>query len=133
MQIRKGMSEEDGQQYYALVNLVDTEITRMASDYSENELDLFRKAKNGECTRRTHCIKEIEHYIQTMYQDLVKLCNICNTDSLSCQQMCENPLWDKKHMPCVARYFQGHTEPHCPACNEFWPPEIPGKLTVLLL
>lgn len=86
MQIRKGMSEEDGQQYYALVsgglllcvcffsvnpcivasddfpayilyitlltcmpndfslqvNLADTEITR--SDYSDNELELFRKA-----------------------------------------------------------------------------------------
>ncbi|MGH0128116.1 UNVERIFIED_CONTAM: hypothetical protein FKN15_033216 [Acipenser sinensis] len=42
MQIRKGMSEEDGQQYYSLVNLADTEIIR--SHYSDNELELFRKA-----------------------------------------------------------------------------------------
>ncbi|MGH0144846.1 UNVERIFIED_CONTAM: hypothetical protein FKN15_035199 [Acipenser sinensis] len=127
MQIRKGMSEEDGQQYYALVNLADTEITRMASDYSDNELELFRKAmdlivesengmacstdilnladklqskkmkkkevegvlqrlvvdkwlceKNGEYTLSTRCIMEMEQYIRNMYQDLVKLCNICH-------------------------------------------------------
>ncbi|XP_035755840.1 non-structural maintenance of chromosomes element 1 homolog isoform X1 [Egretta garzetta] len=43
MQIRKGMSEGDGRAHYALVNLAETEITKMASDYTENELELFRK------------------------------------------------------------------------------------------
>ncbi|KAM4631589.1 non-structural maintenance of chromosomes element 1 homolog isoform 1-T3 [Discoglossus pictus] len=43
MQIRKGTSEEDGHRYYTLVNLAQTEITKMASDYAENELELFRK------------------------------------------------------------------------------------------
>ncbi|XP_008315729.1 non-structural maintenance of chromosomes element 1 homolog isoform X1 [Cynoglossus semilaevis] len=43
MQIRKGMSEESGQQHYALVNMAETEVTRMSSDYTENELELFRK------------------------------------------------------------------------------------------
>ncbi|XP_067859152.1 non-structural maintenance of chromosomes element 1 homolog isoform X2 [Heptranchias perlo] len=43
MEIRKGMSEDDGRQYYALVNLAETEITRMASDYTETELELFKK------------------------------------------------------------------------------------------
>ncbi|KFP71076.1 Non-structural maintenance of chromosomes element 1, partial [Acanthisitta chloris] len=43
MQIRKGMSEEDGRAHYAVVNLAETEVTRMASDYSETELELFRK------------------------------------------------------------------------------------------
>ncbi|XP_010220358.1 PREDICTED: non-structural maintenance of chromosomes element 1 homolog isoform X1 [Tinamus guttatus] len=43
MQIRKGMSEDDGRVRYALVNLAETEITKMASDYAENELELFRK------------------------------------------------------------------------------------------
>ncbi|XP_010019843.1 PREDICTED: LOW QUALITY PROTEIN: non-structural maintenance of chromosomes element 1 homolog [Nestor notabilis] len=43
MQIRKGMSEDDGRAHYALVNLAETEITKMASDYTENELELFRK------------------------------------------------------------------------------------------
>ncbi|XP_019368346.1 PREDICTED: non-structural maintenance of chromosomes element 1 homolog isoform X1 [Gavialis gangeticus] len=43
MQIRKGISEDDGRTYYALVNLAETEITKMASDYAENELELFRK------------------------------------------------------------------------------------------
>ncbi|KFP72730.1 Non-structural maintenance of chromosomes element 1, partial [Apaloderma vittatum] len=43
MQIRKGISEGDGRAHYALVNLAETEITKMASDYTENELELFRK------------------------------------------------------------------------------------------
>uniref|UniRef100_A0A670KIM6 Non-structural maintenance of chromosomes element 1 homolog n=1 Tax=Podarcis muralis TaxID=64176 RepID=A0A670KIM6_PODMU len=43
LEIRKGVSEENGRTYYALVNLAETEITLMASDYSENELELFKK------------------------------------------------------------------------------------------
>ncbi|XP_028913314.1 non-structural maintenance of chromosomes element 1 homolog isoform X1 [Ornithorhynchus anatinus] len=43
MEIRKGMSEEEGKPYYALVNLTETEITKMATDYAENELELFKK------------------------------------------------------------------------------------------
>ncbi|KAJ7305697.1 hypothetical protein JRQ81_010063 [Phrynocephalus forsythii] len=43
MEIRKGLSEESGRTFYALVNLAETEITKMASDYSENELELFKK------------------------------------------------------------------------------------------
>ncbi|XP_072124600.1 non-structural maintenance of chromosomes element 1 homolog isoform X1 [Mobula birostris] len=43
MEIRKGKSEDDGQQYYALINLAETEITRMAFDYTETELELFKK------------------------------------------------------------------------------------------
>ncbi|KAJ0050744.1 hypothetical protein NL108_005125, partial [Boleophthalmus pectinirostris] len=45
MQIRKGMSEDNGQQYYALVsvNMAQTDVTRMSSDYADNELELFRK------------------------------------------------------------------------------------------
>uniref|UniRef100_A0ABM5F0S7 Non-structural maintenance of chromosomes element 1 homolog n=1 Tax=Pogona vitticeps TaxID=103695 RepID=A0ABM5F0S7_9SAUR len=43
MEIRKGLAEDSGRTYYALVNLAETEITKMASDYSENELELFKK------------------------------------------------------------------------------------------
>ncbi|GCB67101.1 hypothetical protein scyTo_0012097 [Scyliorhinus torazame] len=43
MQIRKGMNEDNGQQHYALINLAETEITRMAFDYTETELELFKK------------------------------------------------------------------------------------------
>ncbi|KAF7653710.1 hypothetical protein LDENG_00079220 [Lucifuga dentata] len=43
MQIRKGMSEDNGQQFYALVNMTETEVTRMSSDYADNELELFKK------------------------------------------------------------------------------------------
>ncbi|XP_053847773.1 LOW QUALITY PROTEIN: non-structural maintenance of chromosomes element 1 homolog [Vidua macroura] len=43
MQIRKGISEDDGTAHYAVVNLAETEVTKMASDYTEIELELFRK------------------------------------------------------------------------------------------
>ncbi|XP_061455435.1 non-structural maintenance of chromosomes element 1 homolog [Rhineura floridana] len=43
MEIRKGLAEDSGRAYYALVNLAETEVTKMASDYSESELELFKK------------------------------------------------------------------------------------------
>ncbi|XP_053550400.1 non-structural maintenance of chromosomes element 1 homolog [Bombina bombina] len=173
MQIRKGMSEEDGQSYYALVNLAENEITRMASDYAENELELFRKTveliilsdngfasstsilnlsdqlqtkkirkkdteqllqsfvqekwlieRDGEYTLHTRCIMEMEHYLQSTYQDLVKVCNICHSIAIQ-SQMCDTcgiPM----HLPCVGRYFKGQKDPHCPRCNDVWHHDIPN-------
>ncbi|XP_063171300.1 non-structural maintenance of chromosomes element 1 homolog isoform X2 [Candoia aspera] len=43
MEIRKGTAEENRKTYFALVNLAETDITKMASDFSENELELFKK------------------------------------------------------------------------------------------
>ncbi|XP_072273849.1 non-structural maintenance of chromosomes element 1 homolog [Pyxicephalus adspersus] len=43
MQIRKGTDENDGKKYYTLVNLAENDVTKMALDYAENELELFRK------------------------------------------------------------------------------------------
>ncbi|XP_071377697.1 non-structural maintenance of chromosomes element 1 homolog isoform X2 [Centroberyx affinis] len=41
-------------------------------------------------------------------------------------QICENPTCGIQiHNPCVARYFKGRSEPRCPACDDFWPHEIP--------
>ncbi|KAM6939529.1 non-structural maintenance of chromosomes element 1 homolog [Xenentodon cancila] len=175
MQIRKGMSEDNGHQYYVLVNMAETEVTRMSSDYADNELELFRKTmdlivnsengkasstdilnstdsmttkklkksetehllcrlvndkwfceKRGEYTLSTRCIIEMEPYIRAMYQDQVKVCHICHNIAFQCQ-ICENPSCGIKiHNPCVARYFKGRTEPRCPACDDFWPHEIPG-------
>ncbi|CAK6953277.1 non-structural maintenance of chromosomes element 1 homolog [Scomber scombrus] len=99
MQIRKGMSEDSGEQHYAL--------------------------KRGEYNLSTRCIIEMESYIRTMYQDQVKVCHICHYIAFQCQ-ICENPICGIKiHNPCVARYFKGRSEPRCPACDEFWPHEIP--------
>nr|XP_033770821.1 non-structural maintenance of chromosomes element 1 homolog isoform X2 [Geotrypetes seraphini] len=173
MQIRKGVSEDDGRQYYALVNLAETEITKMASDYAENELELFRKTmdliiqsdngfasstsilnlsdqlqskkmkkkeaeqvlqnfvqdkwlseKDGEYTLSTRCIMEMENYICNTYQDMVNKCNLCGTLTIQ-GQVCDT-CGIQIHLPCVARYFKGHTEPHCPNCNDFWSHEIPA-------
>lgn len=174
MQIRKGISEDTGQQFYALVNMAVTDITRMSSDYADNELELFGKTidlivssdsgrvsstdilnsadtlatkklkksetehllnrlvqdkwlneKRGEYTLSTRCIIEMEPYIRTMYQDQVKVCHICRNIAIQ-SQICENPTCGIKiHYHCVARYFKGRAEPHCPACEDFWPHEIP--------
>uniref|UniRef100_A0AAV2LMK7 Non-structural maintenance of chromosomes element 1 homolog n=1 Tax=Knipowitschia caucasica TaxID=637954 RepID=A0AAV2LMK7_KNICA len=174
MQIRKGMSEVNGRQYYALVNMAETDITRMSSDYADNELELFRKTmdlivssengkisstdalniadslmtkrlkkseaeqvlnrlvqdkwlneKRGEFSLSTKCIIEMEPYIRRMYEDQVKLCHICHNIAFQ-SQICDSPTCGIKiHNPCVARYFKGRVEPRCPACDEFWPHEIP--------
>uniref|UniRef100_A0A4W2C8M8 Non-structural maintenance of chromosomes element 1 homolog n=1 Tax=Bos indicus x Bos taurus TaxID=30522 RepID=A0A4W2C8M8_BOBOX len=44
IEIKKGVTEDDGRPIYALVNLATTSVSKMASDFAENELDLFRKA-----------------------------------------------------------------------------------------
>ncbi|KAM9856560.1 non-structural maintenance of chromosomes element 1 homolog isoform 2-T2 [Aulostomus maculatus] len=174
MQIRKGMAEDSGDQHYALVNTAETDVTRMSSDYADNELELFRKTIDlivasdtgmasstdilnsadtltskklkksdtqnllnrlvhdkwlnetfGEYTLSTRCIIEMEPYIRAMYQDQIKTCHICHSLAFQCQ-ICENPICGIKiHNPCVARYFNGRAEPRCPACDDFWPHEIP--------
>ncbi|XP_028313733.1 non-structural maintenance of chromosomes element 1 homolog isoform X5 [Gouania willdenowi] len=174
MQIRKGWSEEDGQQHYALVNVAETDISRMSSDYADYELVLFRKTielivvsetgqasstdilnstdtmttkklkksetehllnrlvrdkwlteKRGEYSLSTRCVIEMEPYIRTMYQEQLKMCHICHNIAFQCQ-ICENPTCCIKiHNPCVARYFKNKSEPRCPACDDFWPHEIP--------
>ncbi|GFO03100.1 non-structural maintenance of chromosomes element 1-like protein [Plakobranchus ocellatus] len=43
LEIRKGVEEEDGENYYVLANTVETPISRLSSTYSPNELELFKK------------------------------------------------------------------------------------------
>uniref|UniRef100_A0A2K5DZF2 Non-structural maintenance of chromosomes element 1 homolog n=1 Tax=Aotus nancymaae TaxID=37293 RepID=A0A2K5DZF2_AOTNA len=44
IEIKRGVTEDDGRPIYALVNLATTSVSKMAMDFAENELDLFRKA-----------------------------------------------------------------------------------------
>ncbi|KFO33539.1 Non-structural maintenance of chromosomes element 1 like protein [Fukomys damarensis] len=44
IEIKKGVTEDDGRPIYALVNLATTPVSKMSTDFAENELDLFRKA-----------------------------------------------------------------------------------------
>lgn len=88
MQIRKGMSEDTGHQHYALVNMAETDVTRMSSDYTDTELELFRKimdlivnSENGKAsstdilnTADTLCTKklkkgEAEHLLSRLVHD----------------------------------------------------------------
>lgn len=42
-------------------------------------------------------------------------------------QVCEKSACAIKiHNHCVARYFKGRLDPHCPSCSDFWAHEIPG-------
>ncbi|KAK7824553.1 hypothetical protein U0070_021474 [Myodes glareolus] len=43
IEIKKGVTEDDGRLIYALMNLATTSVSKMAMDFAENELDLFRK------------------------------------------------------------------------------------------
>ncbi|XP_019732306.1 non-structural maintenance of chromosomes element 1 homolog isoform X2 [Hippocampus comes] len=180
MQIRKGMCENSGVQHYALVNMIETDVTRMTSDYADHELEIFRKImdlvlnsdtgtaysteilncantltkktkkkdteqllnrlvrdnwlteKEGEYCLSTRCIIEMEQYIRTMYQDQVKVCRICHNIVFQ-GQICENPTCGIKiHNPCVVRFFQGATEPRCPACNDIWPHEFQQSRSICL-
>ncbi|XP_028843342.1 non-structural maintenance of chromosomes element 1 homolog [Denticeps clupeoides] len=173
IQIRTGNSEEDGFQYRALVNMAETDVTRLSSDYAENELELFRKTmdlivesesgsassmdilnsadtlltrklkkkeaelvlqkfvqdkwlneKHGSYSLSTRCIIEMDQYLRNTYQDL-KVCHVCNNIALQ-SQICDNPMCGIRiHIPCVARFFKGNSDPHCPECKDFWPHEIP--------
>ncbi|XP_023601834.1 non-structural maintenance of chromosomes element 1 homolog isoform X3 [Myotis lucifugus] len=123
IEIKKGVTEDDGRPIYALVNLATTAISKMASDFAENELDLFRKAKEGEFTLHTRAILEMEQHIRETYPDAVKICNICH-GLLIQGQSCET-CGIRMHLPCVAKYFQSNSEPRCPNCNDYWPHEIP--------
>ncbi|XP_075035691.1 non-structural maintenance of chromosomes element 1 homolog [Mixophyes fleayi] len=172
MQVRKGTDENNGKSYYALVNLAENEVTKMALDYAENELELFRKMmdliidsdngfasstsilnladqlqtkkmrkkeveqllqsfvqekwlieKDGEYSLHLRCIMEMEHYMQSTYQEMVKTCNICHNIAIQ-GQICEN-CGIKIHLTCVGKYFKGHAEPRCPQCTELWLQEIP--------
>ncbi|XP_006896637.1 PREDICTED: non-structural maintenance of chromosomes element 1 homolog [Elephantulus edwardii] len=172
IEIKKGITEDDGRPVYALVNLATTPVSKMASDFAENELDLFRKAleliidsesgfasstnilnlvdqlkgkkmrkkeaeqvlqkfvqnkwlieKDGEFTLHSRAILEMEQYIRETFPDSVKMCNICHGILIQ-GQSCET-CGIRMHLPCVAKYFQSITEPHCPHCNDYWPHEIP--------
>ncbi|XP_040297540.1 non-structural maintenance of chromosomes element 1 homolog [Bufo bufo] len=173
MQIRKGTDENDGRGYYSLVNIAENEVTKMAVDHTENELELFRKTmdliidsdngfasstnilnladqlqtkkmkkkdveqllqsfvqekwlieKDGEYSLHTRCIMEMEHYIQSTYQDIVKTCNICRNVTIQ-GQVCDN-CGIKIHLTCLGKFFKGQNEPHCPQCGEAWSQEIPS-------
>ncbi|XP_069838129.1 non-structural maintenance of chromosomes element 1 homolog isoform X1 [Dendropsophus ebraccatus] len=172
MQIRNGTDENDGRQYYSLVNIAENEVTKMAMDFAEHELELFRKTldliidsdngfasstnilnltdqlqtkkikkkeveqllqsfvqekwlieRDGEYSLHTRCIMEMEHYIQSTYQDMVKTCNICHNIAIQ-GQICDN-CGIKIHLTCVEKYFRGQDEPRCPHCADAWSHEIP--------
>ncbi|XP_069838133.1 non-structural maintenance of chromosomes element 1 homolog isoform X2 [Dendropsophus ebraccatus] len=133
MQIRNGTDENDGRQYYSLVNIAENEVTKMAMDFAEHELELFRKtldliidSDNGFASStnilnltdqlQTKKIKkkEVEQLLQSFVQEkwLIE------------GQICDN-CGIKIHLTCVEKYFRGQDEPRCPHCADAWSHEIP--------
>ncbi|KAJ1067293.1 hypothetical protein K5549_010411 [Capra hircus] len=172
IEIKKGVTEDDGRPIYALVNLATTSISKMASDFAENELDLFRKALEliidsdtgfASSTNILNLVdqlkgkkmrkKEAEHVLQKFVQNkwLIEWSSSCplqgplvlrvqawgrpccskgltaTHSALLWGQSCET-CGIRMHLPCVAKYFQSNSEPHCPHCNDYWPHEVPGAL-----
>uniref|UniRef100_A0A671SIL5 NSE1 homolog, SMC5-SMC6 complex component n=1 Tax=Sinocyclocheilus anshuiensis TaxID=1608454 RepID=A0A671SIL5_9TELE len=125
MHIRKGMSEEDGledtppQNENFVMNHLPPCRSKPLNERKKTELvlnkfvqDKWLKEKDGEYTLSVHCIVELEQYMRTIYQDLIKVCHVCHNIAL------------QMHLPCVSRYFRARSNPRCPACNDFWPHEI---------
>nr|XP_051703499.1 non-structural maintenance of chromosomes element 1 homolog isoform X8 [Oryctolagus cuniculus] len=146
IEIKKGVTEDDGRPIYALLELIIDSETGFAS--STNILNLvdqlkgkkMRKKeaeqvlqkfvqnkwlieKEGEFTLHSRAILEMEQYIRETFPDSVKSCNICH-GLLIQGQNCET-CGIRMHLPCVAKYFQSNPEPRCPHCNDYWPHEVP--------
>ena len=47
MEIKKGVSEEEGKSFYCLVCTSDSSITKLASDYTTSEMDFFKRLIEG--------------------------------------------------------------------------------------
>ncbi|XP_008564840.1 PREDICTED: non-structural maintenance of chromosomes element 1 homolog isoform X2 [Galeopterus variegatus] len=133
IEIKKGVTEDDGRPFYALVNLATTSVSKMATDFAENELDLFRKALEliidsetgfasstnilnlvdqlkGKKMRKKEAEQVLQKFVQNKWLIEGQSCETCGI---------------RMHLPCVAKYFQSNPEPHCPHCNDYWPHEIP--------
>uniref|UniRef100_A0A8C7YCK6 Non-structural maintenance of chromosomes element 1 homolog n=1 Tax=Oryzias sinensis TaxID=183150 RepID=A0A8C7YCK6_9TELE len=119
MQIRKGMSEVNGHQYYVLVNMAETDVTRMSSDYADNELELFRRtvdlivcSENGKAsstdilnstdTMTTKKLKksETEHLLSRLVHDKW-LCEVSRQDLHPLPE--KNRTSDLTGVPCSSR------------------------------
>ncbi|XP_073882910.1 non-structural maintenance of chromosomes element 1 homolog isoform X3 [Macaca fascicularis] len=133
IEIKRGVTEDDGRPIYALVNLATTSISKMATDFAENELDLFRKALEliidsetgfasstnilnlvdqlkGKKMRKKEAEQVLQKFVQNKWLIEGQSCETCGI---------------RMHLPCVAKYFQSNAEPRCPHCNDYWPHEIP--------
>lgn len=47
MEIKKGVSEDEGKSFYCLVCTSDSSITKLASDYTSSEMDFFKRLIEG--------------------------------------------------------------------------------------
>ncbi|XP_017742676.1 PREDICTED: non-structural maintenance of chromosomes element 1 homolog isoform X2 [Rhinopithecus bieti] len=133
IEIKRGVTEDDGRPIYALVNLATTSVSKMATDFAENELDLFRKALEliidsetgfasstnilnlvdqlkGKKMRKKEAEQVLQKFVQNKWLIEGQSCETCGI---------------RMHLPCVAKYFQSNAEPRCPHCNDYWPHEIP--------
>lgn len=169
LEVKKGICEDDGTNYYCLVNNVENNITRLSSDYTPNELEFFKKLvesivenegrvgsraalnlverldkkmtkqeaefllerlqterwvlqKEGKVSLSVRSILELNQYIQQVYPDYVKVCNMCNLICLK-GEACEE-CGVKLHHHCAVRYFRDRRDnPRCPDqdCGAVWP------------
>ncbi|KAK7100948.1 non-structural maintenance of chromosomes element 1 homolog [Littorina saxatilis] len=165
LEVKKGVCEEDGTHFYCLVNNVENAFTLLASDYTANDLEFFKKLveeiissdgcvgsrvalnvverlekkmtrqdaeillerlendrwvlmKEGVVSLSVRSILELNQYIQQVYPDFVKNCNICKLICLKGQACDECGV--KIHNHCATRYFRDQDRCPDPDCSAVW-------------
>ncbi|XP_077575085.1 non-structural maintenance of chromosomes element 1 homolog [Stigmatopora nigra] len=103
IQIRKGMCEDSGLQYYALVNMVETDVTRMASDYADPELEVFRKIMDLVVESETGSVYSTE--ILNLNSTVTKKSKKRETEQLLNRFVSDNWLIEKRGEYCLSTRF----------------------------
>ncbi|XP_072014514.1 non-structural maintenance of chromosomes element 1 homolog [Amphiura filiformis] len=171
MEIRTGKEEVSGANVYVLVRTTESELGRLSTDYTPNELELFKKMMGliiesegaasstdilnltnnlqkrmskaeaetvlkslvrnkwltevqGEVSLSNRSIIEMEHYMQSVYQDEVKSCNICKKIVLRGCSCYQRDCGIRIHFYCARRFFQNQTHVTCPNCKKPWTDEF---------
>ncbi|XP_076333810.1 SMC5-SMC6 complex component Non-SMC element 1 isoform X3 [Tachypleus tridentatus] len=123
MEIRKGLAEDTGMQYYALVNTTESSISRLSSDYSSADLELFKKIEEGEISLSPRTLIEMDKYLKEMFGENLQTCLMCKQIVLK-GRSCED-CHIKLHGHCASRCFQGRGRAQCPRCGCDWPDHSP--------
>ncbi|KAL8573976.1 hypothetical protein ACOMHN_029423 [Nucella lapillus] len=111
----------------AALNIVERLDKKMTKQDAEDLLDRLHTEqwvlqKEGKVSLSVRCVLELSQYIQQVYPDSVKVCNICNLICLmgECCEVCGVKL----HRHCARRYFsKSRDNPRCPDqdCSAPWP------------
>ncbi|XP_076441281.1 non-structural maintenance of chromosomes element 1 homolog isoform X3 [Babylonia areolata] len=107
-----------------IVERLDKKMLKQDAEYLLERLcsEQWILQKEGKVSLSVRSILELNQYIQQVYPDSVKVCNICNLIVLK-GESCEE-CGVKLHHHCAQRYFSNSRDnPRCPDndCGALWP------------